>query len=351
MKTTCLNHPVQEKLIIIREWQLNFCGGDACEAALISFFEYWHNIKLEQRQKNKKANDIAELHGDSRSQDESLLQFHTEEDLEKGILIFKKDKIRTGIKNLQNKGVITVTKNPNPKYTFDRTKFFLFNPRVCNEWLKKYYLESNEGRKKACQNTMPDQRKIVDASPKNPSPSPKNRGSIITEITTEITNNNNTHIDNNINTPEAQNGNSPHVCVSSSASPSSEYVVNSLKAWFNQEVIDQFISKYPINYLNEKIDLTLAANPKNPAGFFSKALQEDWKHAPGQMPTLPAEPVPEWVKEEIREYVELVKQEYLDNPDIADWEKKWGLDWEEKRGYFPHPEIVRILKEFKDPRV
>ncbi|GEM_PF-6281394 len=343
MKTSCILHPKNEPMIIIRDWQIGFCAGNHCAAALLSFFEYWHNIKLEQRYKNKKANDIAEMHGDGRSQDESLLQFHTEEELEKGILIFKKDKIRDGIKSLQEKGVITVTKNPNPKYTFDRTKFFLFNPAVCSEWLKKYYPEPSEGGKTVCRGTAPEQREVADASPKNPSPSPKNRGTLITEITTETSKKKHTHNNNSTTKDDAGNG-SGHVCVcvSSSASPSPESraIADKLKAWFCQEAIDKFVAKYPTAYLNEKIDLTLATQPKNPAGFFSKALQENWKGTsdPASLPE------PDWVKEQKREYAELLKQEYLDRPDIGDWEKKWALDWEKQYGYFPDPEIERILK-------
>ena len=73
MKTSCIRHPERENLIIVRKWQVVFCEGDTCAAALISFFEYWHNIKLEQYEKEENPAK------------RSLLQWHTEEDLEHGV--------------------------------------------------------------------------------------------------------------------------------------------------------------------------------------------------------------------------------------------------------------------------
>lgn len=172
---------------------------------------------------------------------------------------------------------------------------------------------------------------------------PNNVTKTTTEITTEK--HKNTHTHNNAGTDSETNSNGSKrdcVCASSLASPSTEsiVVVDRLKAWFSQEFIDNLLLKYPVSYLNEKVNLTLTAKPKNPAGFFSKALQENWK---GNIdPSL--QPEPEWVKEQKREYAELLKQEYLDRPDIGDWEKQWALDWEKKYGYFPDPEIERILK-------
>ena len=140
MKSSCIEHPKREILLVIRQWQVEFCNGNACAAALLSYFEYWHNIKLDQRDKASQSNEVAARHGDQRTQDETLWQFHTEEDLELGILIYKRKTIRDAISYLigfrfEGKPVIEVAKNPNPKYKFDRTKFFLFHPEVVSRWL------------------------------------------------------------------------------------------------------------------------------------------------------------------------------------------------------------------------
>jgi len=93
MKSSCISHPKKEPLVIIRQWQLEFCDGNQCAAALMSFFEYWHGIKLEQSEKASQFNHVAQMHGDMPTQDESLWQWHTEKELEQGILIYKKTTI------------------------------------------------------------------------------------------------------------------------------------------------------------------------------------------------------------------------------------------------------------------
>jgi hypothetical protein len=137
MKSSVISHPADEPLIIIRQWQLEFCLLNACAATLLSFFEYWHKIKAEGSRKFRKFNDIAETHGDPRNQDESLLQWHTEKELEQGVLIYKRDAINKAIDFLVSKEVITVTRNPNPRYKFDKTRYFLFHPEVLIKWLKE----------------------------------------------------------------------------------------------------------------------------------------------------------------------------------------------------------------------
>ena len=137
MKTSCIQHPIKEPLIIVRRWQRFFCQGNNCAAALLSFYEYWHNIKLAMQQKNQLANDIAEKHGDGRVQDETLLQHHTCDELMEGIQeIYGRSAISEANKLLESLGAITIHKNPNPKYAFDKTRFYLFHPDVCNEWIK-----------------------------------------------------------------------------------------------------------------------------------------------------------------------------------------------------------------------
>ena len=129
MKSSCINHPEREALIIIRKWQVDVCGGNHCAAALLSFFEYWHNWKLDMQSKASHANRVAKAHGDEPTQDETLLQFHTTTQLSEGLLgLFGETKIRTSLEFLADQGFISVHKNPNPRYKFDQTKYFLFHP-------------------------------------------------------------------------------------------------------------------------------------------------------------------------------------------------------------------------------
>jgi len=140
MKSSCIPHPANEQLVIIRQWQLEFCEDNTAAAALLSYFEYWHNIKLAMRQQNKKLIRVAGDHGEEIEVDISLYQWHTSEDLAAGIMgiIKGKNTINDGLAVLVSKGVISVHNNPNPRFKFDRTRYFLFYPETCIEFLKTY---------------------------------------------------------------------------------------------------------------------------------------------------------------------------------------------------------------------
>jgi hypothetical protein len=136
MRSTCIQHPTREPLLIIRQWQLTFCEGNHCAAALLSLFEYWHNLRLDLSQRAGQANEAARQHGQPATQEESLLQFHSDEQLQAGLLdLYGTKKIRESRHLLVEKGVITEHPNPNPRYAFDKTLYFQFHPEVINAWL------------------------------------------------------------------------------------------------------------------------------------------------------------------------------------------------------------------------
>ncbi len=171
MRSSVIDHPKDEPLIIVRKWQLEFCEGNTVAAALLSFFEHWHNIRLSTSRKNKKVNEVAQAHGDEGTADISLYQWHTETELKDGLMrIAKSPKtIKNGLDCLVEKGVISIHKNPKDRYKFDKTRYFLFYPDVVNRWLDFTYRSSK--------NTLP--------SGKNELPSGKNDGTI-PKITTKI---------------------------------------------------------------------------------------------------------------------------------------------------------------------
>ena len=158
MRNTCIAHPEDEPLIIVRQWQLEATGGHKAAAALLSFFEYWHNIKLEQSRKAKAANEVARRHDDEDHQDESVVQFHNEQELREGVMLYGRSTINEGVKLLEELGFVEVVPNPNPRYAFDKTRHFVFHPKAVNAWLKRRY----------------DQPEIADRSAKNSSPSAEN---------------------------------------------------------------------------------------------------------------------------------------------------------------------------------
>lgn len=84
-------------------------------------FEYWHNIKLEQKSQAQSYNEVAQRHGDNSSQIETLLQWYTTEQLESSLLnIFNKRRIQKAIELLENLKFISVHRNPNPRYSLWR---------------------------------------------------------------------------------------------------------------------------------------------------------------------------------------------------------------------------------------
>lgn len=193
MKSSSINHPENEPLIIIRQWQLDFCEGDKVAAALMSFFEYWHNIKLGNASQNEKANVISMAHGDDPAADTSLFQWHTESELITGIMnIAKAGKtLSRGLELLESRGIITIHTNPNPRYKFDKTRHFLFHPEIANEWLNSIYRQ----RKNTLSSSKNTSRSgnFTLRSGKNPSAIPE----ITTEITTEI-------LENSENSPKTE---------------------------------------------------------------------------------------------------------------------------------------------------
>ncbi|MFX5517690.1 hypothetical protein ABTD52_18260, partial [Acinetobacter baumannii] len=77
--------------------------------------------------------NVAQRHGDGRSQDESYYQFHTYADLKKRLLdSYSEKSIAQAIKYLESLDFFSTHKNPNPRYSFDKTTFYLFHPEVCN---------------------------------------------------------------------------------------------------------------------------------------------------------------------------------------------------------------------------
>jgi hypothetical protein len=153
-----LDHPKEEPLLVIRQWQVEACDGNVTAAALMSFFDYWHGIKTEAAKQNKKANEIAKSYGDLGNQSEDVLQWHTEQELVDGIMgISKRETVKKGLDLLQAKGFIKVLRNPNPRYKYDRTKYFYLCSDVINEWLATRKLDkpSSKNRGQSAENRAP----------------------------------------------------------------------------------------------------------------------------------------------------------------------------------------------------
>lgn len=139
MRSSCIPHPPQDRLILIRDSHVKLMEGDACAAALLSFFIHWHDIKLATQEQARMANDAAEQHGDERLQNESLYQWHTQEALAKALFgIFGRPALKSALKKLAERRYVSITRNPNPKHRFDATRHFLLDPeRITADLIKQ----------------------------------------------------------------------------------------------------------------------------------------------------------------------------------------------------------------------
>lgn len=137
MRSSCIRHPENEPLIVIRRWQLEFCEGNLTAAAMLSYFEYWHNIKLELARKNQEVNQRLETLGYKERHDTGLLQFHSAKKISEGIFgIGGKTSVHAAKKFLISKGVISVHKKVDKRTGFDNQNHYLFHPKPLQTFIE-----------------------------------------------------------------------------------------------------------------------------------------------------------------------------------------------------------------------
>jgi len=125
IKKSCIQTISQDKFIIVREWQQEYCEDNTTACALLSLLERWHNFKLTSYKKSGDPND--------------LLQYHTDKQIEDQIIgVGKRDNIRKAKKLLVKLGAITIHQNPQKRK--DRKTFFLFHPDKINHWLNTVHV-------------------------------------------------------------------------------------------------------------------------------------------------------------------------------------------------------------------
>ena len=137
MRNSCITHRANSEIVIIRKEYIDLLGHLGA-AVMLAYFEYWHNIRIASAQKAAESNKVAVNHGDEPHQDESLYQFHTiNEMLEATLGVIGKPAMKTGINILVERGYITKHRNPNPRYAFDNTVFYLLHTDKVNSDLSQ----------------------------------------------------------------------------------------------------------------------------------------------------------------------------------------------------------------------
>jgi hypothetical protein len=138
-RTSCIRFPKNDPFAIIRNCLRVICDENGCAAAILNNLISWHDSKLSYLPQAKQKNRVAEMHGDEGTQDTSLLVYLTEQDLiDAGIREWKKDSIRKAIKILVEKGYASIHSNPNPRYSFDKTRYFLLHPEPVQKALDEF---------------------------------------------------------------------------------------------------------------------------------------------------------------------------------------------------------------------
>lgn len=118
---------------MIRASYVDICNGNIVAAALIHIFEQWHLVKVKNRDQYRKNKDSdASLSAVV----EGLYQWHTTADLEGQLMgLAKRDSIQMARVQLVSMGIISEHRNPNPKYAFDKTTFFIFHPDAVETYI------------------------------------------------------------------------------------------------------------------------------------------------------------------------------------------------------------------------
>lgn len=125
-KTSCIEHPARQNLVIIREDYLAICGGDDCPAVILNYFEHWHNSKLDTFEQWRRECEVAEKNNESLPPEPETWVYATQEQIRFDLLYtYGERKVADGTEWLVEVGFLLSRSNPN--VGFDRTKQYLFN--------------------------------------------------------------------------------------------------------------------------------------------------------------------------------------------------------------------------------
>lgn len=141
MQTSLITYPQADRFIVIRRSILQACEGDRTAAALVSFFEYWHNYRNQQIEYTALMNEMLAVGQQPPILDTSGWQYHTDEQLERAVLISKVDTIRKSLDLLETDLRFISTDVPDRLkmlHKTGRTKWFLLMAGRINEWLADY---------------------------------------------------------------------------------------------------------------------------------------------------------------------------------------------------------------------
>lgn len=145
-REACITFPPNEPILLIRASYILLCDGDTCCAALLSVFQYWHEVKLASREQARAHNAAASAAGQSPDQDESCWVYKSAEELVDDLLGMYKDKsVRAALKKLIDAGFIQQRRNP--RFQFDNKPQYLFVVDKVQEGVAKMTTSTRQKRR------------------------------------------------------------------------------------------------------------------------------------------------------------------------------------------------------------
>ena len=126
MKSSCISNLPNDRFVVIRQSWVSICRDNHCAAALLNFFVSWHDWKIENQPRSQRENTVALNHGVESSLHTSLIQHHSLAELKQGLCgLYSEKTIQKAIAVLVNLGFVQPSRNPDPRYKFDRTTHYL----------------------------------------------------------------------------------------------------------------------------------------------------------------------------------------------------------------------------------
>lgn len=121
----------------------SICSGNPCAAMLLGIFSSWHDYRMKNDLLYQRYTKRNQGSFNIRSTNEKAYLFFSIEELMAELMgLFQKSDINNALYLLESLEIISIYRNPNERYYFDKTKYFVFHANVCNQWISKKLAET-----------------------------------------------------------------------------------------------------------------------------------------------------------------------------------------------------------------
>lgn len=142
-----VNAPQHDMKVSVPGWAVAFCAELKTTAfvggALIHYFNYWDSIKVQMMRKQMQENEQAILSGKNPPHIIHRLQYHTMPEIQAELLnLASENTILKARQFLEKKKVLSVARNPNPAFGWDRKNYYLFHKEPLQQFIDTVYINS-----------------------------------------------------------------------------------------------------------------------------------------------------------------------------------------------------------------